>query len=854
MADKKLYKVCATYDTETTTLGHGPSARAFVYAYILNDLREVPISTYRPGADDHVKIVKHLPDVLDFIADLVEWGLDNGITPIIAAYNLMFDMQTLMAALAERYTLKCVAQSSTHVYFIDVCEHDTNRTVLRFWDTFFLDMNGLASMGKTAGLPKAVGDLDYSLVRHAQTPITETERGYMLRDVQVIPAYLRWLLESNQWMPEKDLGVRVLTKSGVVRQMAIHKIYNLKIPGKKYSLGYAFEQLCQAELPPDFQTLALRTACFRGGLTFTAARNASVCLQHVGSWDVTSMHHQYINGRRIPVRWRKGSPGQLRLIAGGIVQQSMEDVLSHYDKPHALAINAMIAFTNIRLRKGSAFEYYGIAILAEGKFKQKETVDPNDLSNYAGNEATAEAENALRSKGWLDTARGATFAFGKLYRADYAEVCLTEVELWNVSQVYEWDEMVVIGGEYSAASALPPDYVSLLSNMLFEEKSDVKEVLAKYDEGNPYPGDVPATIPENIADGLRTGTISTSFMESYYKVNTKGPFNAIYGIQAMQLWRNDFLIDDTGTVHVDADTTPNEDNFADRAPSKPRSLYTYGTRIVGGSRQHLVIAIELIYKAFGDKAQITGGDTDSMKIALDPSISVQDVNSSLEPLHAACRVAKDAAQARIRKNYPDLASDLAKIGEFDFEPAIKAKPKKGIEQVDFYDEHMELWNKARVSMVNGHTHVTFAGVSRPDRPKDFDGVAYNIEEFMDALIAKGYTFEEVVNACCGYNSQLSYNVAHMLMRSRPATTDYVDEDVTDYLGNTMHVHAPEAQALYPIWKTVGDTNKFDNAASVAFLAKHWGRTVDDRDKYVDVAGPDRHPRVQIGNAHPVILE
>lgn len=91
-------------------------------------------------------------------------------------------------------------------------------------------------MGETCGLPKAVGDWDYSLVRTPETPLTEEEMFYARRDVQVIPQYLQWLLRANHWLTPDMLGCRVLTKTSLVRQMARREIGGRRVTlqgGKK---------------------------------------------------------------------------------------------------------------------------------------------------------------------------------------------------------------------------------------------------------------------------------------------------------------------------------------------------------------------------------------------------------------------------------------------------------------------------------------------------------------------------------------------------------------------------------------------------------------------------------------------
>lgn len=841
MAKKKRpFKVAAVYDTETTTVGVEDSQQAFAYAYIWNRIADVNLYQYEPERDDDITILRSELDSMNVIEQIIAEAERGGdYIPIVAAYNLMFDLQTLQADLCAEYECKVTAQTATHVYCFDLYKDD--RLALRFWDTFFLDMSGLKSMGSTAGLPKAVGDLDYSLVRTPETPLTDREMFYMRRDVQVIPAYFRFLLHSHEWLTPDMLGVRVMTKTSLVRQMAVHEIYDLK--PKRTSLGVMFEQLCLRELPPDFQTMSLRTAAFRGGLTFTAARTAMQIMHRVCSLDVTSMHHMYINGRRIPHKFRKADNMEFfQMVAENVANTPLDRVLKYYWQPFDFALHGVFIFKNLRLKAGSAFEFYGIATLSEGKFTDKRLTVDDDPA-----EVNAAVEDAARAAGWMDAATGAEFAFGKLYKAREARLCLSEVELWNVAQVYDFDSFEAIAGEFTACSMTPPDYVSLQSNILFEQKSHVKKLTKTYNPGEGYTDPIPNDIPESIADQLRAGTMTEGALNAYYNVATKAPFNGIYGTQSMQLWRPDFMVDEDGEIRLDSATKPTEDNFDDLSPERPRVLYTYGLRIVAGSRQHLVIAIRLIFERFGSAALITGGDTDSMKIALAEPYEYTDLLDALKPLHDACTAALDRVQGHNRKYFPDLVSPLTDIGIFDIEPADK---KTG--QI-YYSDHVELWNKARVSFVNGHSHVTLAGISRPEHPEGWEG-CYHIEDVLDWLLAKGYSPAEAVNLTLGYNASLAPSVAHTLMRDKPKAADEFDQDVTDYLGRTVRVKCHRAQALWPIWKTIGDTLKFSNAATVRFLEKHYRRKIDDRDKYIAIKAGTHTPRIEVGNASPVIIE
>ena len=807
MIKRKEFKIAAIFDTETTNIGEGAETRAYPILYIFNDLRNTPLESYTSDTDD-VRFYRHTSEALTYIDDLIDYGRTHDYIPIIAAYNLMFDMQTLMLELAQSYAIEVNAQTATSVYTLDLRVGDD--VVCRFWDTFYLEMGGLRAMGETCGLPKAVGDWDYSLVRTPETPLTEEEKFYARRDVQVIPQYLQWLLRANHWLTSDMLGCRVLTKTSLVRQMARREIGGRRVTlqgGKKITLQRAFEMTCNQEFPKDYESYALRKACFRGGLTFTSAKTASVVVDNVASLDVTSMHHAFINGRRVPVKFAAAPTGILQIACERIVNTSLEDVLSNYDDPFLTGLHVAVRFTNLRLRENTCFDAWGIAICPRSKFVKTLQAD----TDYGNNERAKTQENSVRAHGYVDSAVNPTYAFGKLYRADECILHVNEIELWNMAQVYEFDGMHVLRGEATTKTIVPPDYVTLQSNMLFARKTDVKNLIKAYTEGVPYAGDIPESIPEGIAHDAKTGELSMKFLQSYYGSTVKGQFNGIYGTQAQDVMKADYRVTETGELEVDKTTVCTPENFAKKRPKTPRVLYTYGMRIVAGSRMHLLIAMMLIYRHFGARVAVTGGDTDSLKISCDDDVSDAELLDALKPLHDAIGNAINRTMRRVRNTAPDMASTLDHIGKFEVEDCGGATR---------YAEHMELWNKARVSLdKNGRVHVTCAGLPRPD------GV-YTIEDFIADVMHAGYGFAETVQMSLGYDVLVDYEICHTLQRNRPHVLDRYVGTVTDYRGATYHVDAPEAIALYPSGRWLGESDKQANGENLTYIRNMYNRNAE----------------------------
>ena len=807
MTARKDFRLAAIFDTETSNISHGAETRAYPILYIFNDLRDTSLTAYDPTSDD-VRFYRHVDEALAYIDDLIAYGSEHDYVPVIAAYNLMFDMQTLMLALSRTYTISVNAQTATSVYTLDL--YVDGNAVCRFWDTFYLEMGGLRAMGETCGLPKAVGDWDYTLVRTPETPLTDDELFYARRDVQVIPQYLQWLLHANHWLTSDMLGSRVLTKTSLVRQMARREIGGRRVTlqgGKKITLQRAFEMTCNQEFPKNYESYALRKACFRGGLTFTSAQTANVVVDNVASLDVTSMHHAFINGRRLPVKFAPTPPELLQIACERIAATSLDDVLSHYDDPFRTGLHVAVRFNGLRLRKDTCFAAWGIAICPRSKFVRTLHAD----TDYSNNDRAKTQDNSIRARGYVDSAVNPVYAFGKLYSADECVLHVNEIELWDVVQVYAYDGMCVLYGESTTKTITPPDYVTLQSNMLFARKTDVKNLIKGYTEGTPYAGDIPDSIPEGIAHDAKTGELSMKFLQSYYGSTVKGQFNGIYGTQAQDVMKADYCVTETGELEVDKTTVCTPESFAEKRPKTPRVLYTYGMRIVAGSRMHLLIAMMLIYRYFGDRVTVTGGDTDSLKIRCDGDVSDADLLDCLQPLHHAIETAIDKTMRRVRVTAPDMTSALEHVGKFEVEDCGGSSR---------YVEHVELWNKARVSIdAGGRVHVTCAGLPRP-------ADVYTIEDFLRDLVTNGHSFGDVVSLALGYDVLVDYEICHTLQRNRPHACDRYIGDVTDYLGETAHVDTPEAVGLYPSGRWLGESDKQANMENITYLRSMYNRYVN----------------------------
>lgn len=815
---KRPYKIWCAYDTETSnkTFADG-NVYAWPILYIFNDVHMCDMRTYEVDCEqERITFIRYESEALNYIDKMIAESKAEGVIPIMCAYNAVFDLQTIMSGLHERYEMEVNAQSSTNIYTLDLLQD--GKKVLRIWDTFHLEMRGLKAMGETCGVAKLMGDWDYDLVRTPETPLSDEELGYAARDVQVIPAYLRYLCDAYEWLRPDMLGCRVLTKTSLVRQMARAKIGNLRIPGKKLTLLKAFEGLCRREQPYSFASYGTRLASFRGGLTFTAALTASQVVEHVFSLDETSAHHAFINGRRVPIGFHELSQQALEIWLDDIARYTTYDVLHRYAYPFQRWFHACIRVKNLRLRAGSAFAAWGIGLLAQAKFSKH--VALSDISD--NNMRAIDAMEYLRDVGFVDSAVNPTYAYGKLMRADEATVFVSELEYWCMLQVYEFDSVVGLFGEGTIKSIWPPDYVTLQSNMLYRLKDDAKAINNAYVQGESYERDIPDTVAKGIAQGLKAGELTKQFVSAWYGNAVKGMFNSIYGTQAQNVLKAEYMVAQDDELRVNRETRTTDSNFDERLAEikHPMVLYTYGLRIVGGSRMQLIIAMQLLYEAFGGAVIVTGGDTDSLKVATMPGIEANDLVRALEPLHKAITDALHLCMTRLKESFPTLCADLDGVGCFEIEPASRT--------CDYYSLHMEAWNKARVSLDDsGAPHVTMAGLSRPEG-------AYTIIDWTRDMLSLGHDAHELLPKAFGYNVTIQNEICHALDRTSPKFRQPFIADITDYLGNKAFINTHEAIALYPTNRRIGDLMKYANAANVDYLKHEYGRHVQQGERVVTV--------------------
>ena len=790
----KPFRIYAAYDSETCNLFHGGEYIAYPILHQLGTLKGdtkieditsdnvesvVDISTYR-----------HTLDLYRAFDSIIE--ADFEFVPVILCHNLSFDMYGLSHWL-NSHDVKVLAKSPRKPISFTV-KDENGSPALVIWDTLIFSQQSLSRMGKDCGYSKAVGDWDYDLIRTPETPLTDDEMNYALRDIYALFAWFGWWIRRNPDIEISRLALNVVTKTGVVRERRRVRFDNVRGNKKKQNIGRYWHYRCRTEAPKDDDELFTMLACTRGGFTFVSSENASVAFDCIGTdtiiaaYDATSQHPAQLVSHMYPVQFHRATVENLELAFELIGKYPIKRVLDCWNKPFSVAFNACFEFENLRPKSGSVYERFGVYPLASARYKSIEQIAYEQLVYDEDNgDKLAYYEEAYK-RDYRDCANGAESMFGKLISANYARLYITELTAWEIWQAYEWDSVKAVHGYITGKFTRPSDMDVISVMQFYKAKDSFKHARETYFSKNTIDNAnelLDLGIPSAIVDSMKDGSISDSDVNATYQ-GLKADLNGIFGISCSNEYRRDTVLSENGIEY--------EGDFGIcNKPKNPKVWYQFGQRIVGWSRIAQICAIDLIMP---HAQELINGDTDSVKV-LARRDELGNIGRSLERLGEAIDKGKKLVCARARLAYPELYDELRYIGhyvhEFDTERFCAS------------------WNKAYCTQsVDKRTgkmafDFTLAGI-----PTKGNAIYKGVNGFADMLYEKGWSFEKICNLMLGYNVTYTHDILHLNGRSFPEWGNIVSVHVTDYLGRKSWVVEPSALALFPMSKTVNDTASQDN--------------------------------------------
>ena len=217
--------------------------------------------------DDEMHRGRTWGEWLQLINELHE-ATPDGYTVVIYVHNLSYEFQffrklfkkvSRVLTTGERNVIKCTVLGN-----------------IEFRCSLALTNGKLEKVGATLRnpIPKLVGELDYSLVRHSETPLTDREWDYIEHDVKIVVQLIREHLED-----EGSIGNIPLTSTGYVRR-EFRRV-------AKYN-PYTHDLVRGLTLTPRIY-YACRQA-YMGGFVHGSCWTRGVTLDNVTSWDISSSY------------------------------------------------------------------------------------------------------------------------------------------------------------------------------------------------------------------------------------------------------------------------------------------------------------------------------------------------------------------------------------------------------------------------------------------------------------------------------------------------------------------------------------------------------------------------------------
>lgn len=274
----KYLNIPVAFDTETTS---------FYESYIDENGKIVKqkracVYLWQFGFIDTVYYGRKIEEFPIFLQQIKEkFNLNSKRKMIIYVHNLSFDFQFI----SEFFTVTDIfARTEYKPIYAELNE------CFVFKCSYFLTNKSLKLLAEETTTKKLLGDLDYTLYRHYETPLTKQEMQYAENDILILLEYIAKQIEK-----EKSIHKIPLTSTGYVRRFYLEYLqnnYNFNEYKKKY----------KPIIEIDFDVFTLLEKAFAGGYTHANYINVGLICKNVKSIDFTSSYPYVICSSLFPMK------------------------------------------------------------------------------------------------------------------------------------------------------------------------------------------------------------------------------------------------------------------------------------------------------------------------------------------------------------------------------------------------------------------------------------------------------------------------------------------------------------------------------------------------------------------------
>lgn len=173
---------------------------------------------------------------------------------------------------------------------------------IEFRCSYFLSNYSLAYIGDELltkyPIRKLTGNLDYNLIRHSGTPLTQKELEYCINDVKVVMSYIQEKIETDG-----DITKIPLTNTGYVRNYVRNRCFYESASDSQLrkQILMSYKAIMKSLVVQSEDEYAQLRRAFMGGFTHASILHSNRMLQEVGSADLTSSYPYTIVAQYFPM-------------------------------------------------------------------------------------------------------------------------------------------------------------------------------------------------------------------------------------------------------------------------------------------------------------------------------------------------------------------------------------------------------------------------------------------------------------------------------------------------------------------------------------------------------------------------
>ena len=430
--NKKLtyYNIECSFDIETNSTYYKGEKVAFMYiwAFGIADLKI------------YGRTWEEFQALMELISEIFELEKDKRI--ICYIHNFSFEFQfmrkyfewTEVFAISERKPIKALTNLG-----------------IEFRDSYILSGFSLAKTAENLSshtIEKMTGDLDYSLLRTKDTPLSEEEMKYVENDIVIILYYINEQIEQYG-----DLHKVPLTNTGRVRKYVERNCYYTNTNHRKSSRGkyHRYRKLMQS-LTLTTSDYMIAKQSFQGGFTHANSHYTGQTLENVTSIDFTSSYPAVMLAELFPM--------------------SKAEYVEVKDTNHFLEL----------------LKTYHV--IFEATFTNIQTTIEQE--NYLSESKCRDIEKPIINN-------------GRIFRADKLTTTITEIDFSIIRKAYNWDSFNISNVHIFQKGYLPKSIIESVLE-LYKGKTELKGVEGKEVEYGLAKGMLNSVYGMSVTDIVRDET------------------------------------------------------------------------------------------------------------------------------------------------------------------------------------------------------------------------------------------------------------------------------------------------------------------------------------------------------------